>query len=53
MEEVFIIQQACEMGLDALSVNPDERDDPLLISSHLIHFSSEEENEIKGKSKVI
>lgn len=37
----------------ALSMNSDESDDRLLISTYLIHFSGEEENEIKGKRKVI
>ncbi len=41
------------LGLAAFSMNLDESDDPLLISTHLIHFSGEEENEIKGKRKVI
>lgn len=53
-EEVFTVQQACEMlGLTALSFNPDESNDPLLISFLLIHFRGEEENEIKGRMKVM
>lgn len=49
---MFTVHQACEMlGLTALSVNPDESNDPLLISTHLIHLSGEEENEIKREDE--
>lgn len=48
------LHQANEMlGLTVLPMNPDEGDDPLLIVSHLIHLGDEEENEIRGKRKVM
>lgn len=50
-ENVFTSQEAYKM-LALSSMSPEESDEHLLFSTHLIYLSSEEENEIKMRKTV-